>query len=73
MDVASSAADCGHGIGGTQLQRLQRVVRRPGQQLTLHAESANPPQRPYRRAGFTLIENRGVYDSLGRKTPAADT
>lgn len=65
MDIALFAAECGHGIGSTLVRALQCEVQRRGQQLTLHVEPNNPAQRLYRRLGFALIENRGVYDFLG--------
>ena len=33
--------------------------------LTLHVEPENRAQNIYRRLGFRLIEQRGIYDFLG--------
>jgi ribosomal protein S18 acetylase RimI-like enzyme len=32
--------------------------------VTLHVEPLNPAQRLYRRLGFRLLEDRGVYHFL---------
>lgn len=71
MDIALLAAECGNGIGTALVAALQREAARREQRVTLHVEPGNPAQRLYRRLGFTLIENRGVYDFLGWPAPAA--
>jgi ribosomal protein S18 acetylase RimI-like enzyme len=71
MDIALLASECGRGIGTALVVALQQETRRRGQRLTLHVEPNNPAQRLYRRLGFALIENRGIYDFLGWPAPTA--
>lgn len=71
MDIALLATECGRGIGTALIIALQQEAERRRQRLTLHVEPNNPAQRLYRRLGFGLIENRGVYDFLGWPAPAA--
>ncbi len=65
MDIALFDAERGRGIGSALLAEVLDEARRTSRRLTLHVEPDNPAQRLYRRLGFTLIENRGVYDFLG--------
>lgn len=71
MDIALLAAECGSGIGTALVVALQQEAARRGQRVTLHVEPNNPAQRLYRRLGFALIENRGIYDFLGWSEPVA--
>lgn len=70
MDIALLATECGRGIGAALIGALQQEAERHQHRLTLHVEPTNPAQRLYRRLGFGLIENRGVYDFLGWPAPA---
>ena len=65
MDIALIPAERGRGIGSALLHELMDEARTASCQLTLHVEPDNPAQRLYQRLGFTLIEQRGVYDFLG--------
>jgi GNAT superfamily N-acetyltransferase len=65
MDIALFDPERGKGLGTALLQELLDEARRTERRLTLHVEPDNPAQRLYRRLGFELIENRGVYDFLG--------
>lgn len=65
MDIALVDSWRARGIGSALLAELMEEARETGSELTLHVEPENPAQRLYRRLGFRLIENRGVYDFLG--------
>ena len=65
MEITVQAAERNRGIGTCMIRALQDEAARRAVPLTLHVEPANPAQRMYRRLGFRLIENRGVYDFLG--------
>lgn len=71
MDIALLATECGRGVGSALIVALQQEAARQQHRLTLHVEPNNPAQRLYRRLGFGLIENRGVYDFLGWPAPVA--
>ena len=71
MDIALVPQWRGHGIGTALIGELQQEALAAGSSVTLHVEPDNPAQRLYRRAGFHLIEQRGVYDFLGWDPPAA--
>ena len=64
MDIALLPPWCGRGIGTRLLHALTGLARERGHALTLHVEPHNPAQRLYARLGFTLDEQRGVYDFL---------
>ena len=65
MDIALLPEWRGRGIGGALLAELMAEARRSDSSITLHVEPDNPAQRLYRRLGFRLLEQRGVYDFLG--------
>lgn len=65
MDIALVPAWRGRGIGTALLEELMAEARATQSELTLHVEPDNPAQRLYKRLGFRLIEQRGVYDFLG--------
>lgn len=70
MDIALAPAWRNRGIGTRLIEELIDEASRRGHALTLHVEPNNPAQRLYRRFGFRLIEQRGVYDFLGWDPPA---
>ena len=65
MEITLRDGDRNKGIGTALIRELQVEAKRRNLELTLHVEPANPAQQLYRRLGFRLIENRGVYDFLG--------
>src|SRR5690606_21171985 len=67
MDITLLERERGNGIGSLLLTALLEHVatRSHWEEVTLHVEPANPAQRLYRRLGFELREQRGVYDFLG--------
>ena len=67
MDIALIDSERGRGVGTALLAELMDEARATNRELTLHVEPDNPAQRLYRRLGFGLIEQRGVYDFLGWK------
>lgn len=71
MDIAVTASARNAGIGTRIVIALQDECARRGADLTLHVEPTNPAQRLYRRLGFRLIENRGIYDFLGWTPPGS--
>ena len=72
MEIALRERHRNGGIGSALLAALQGEAERRNIPLTLHVEPGNPAQRMYRRMGFRLIENRGVYDFLGWSASAGD-
>ncbi len=64
MDIALLPAYRGQGIGTRLLDALLAHAQARGAPVTLHVEPLNPAQRPYRRLGFRLLEDRGVYHFL---------
>ena len=69
MDIAVTGSERHAGIGTRIVLTLQDECIRRGADLTLHVEPTNPAQRLYRRLGFRLIENRGIYDFMGWTPP----
>jgi len=67
MDIALMPEWRNRGIGSALIRELMAEARERGCTITLHVEPDNPAQKLYQRFGFTLIENRGVYDFLGWK------
>ncbi|HMM66069.1 MAG TPA: GNAT family N-acetyltransferase [Dokdonella sp.] len=71
MEIALLRELRGRGIGSLLIRGVQQEAARRGVEVTLHVEPHNPAQRMYRRLGFELVENRGVYDFL-KWSPAAE-
>ena len=71
MDIALLEARRNAGIGTRLMRTLLGVADAEGRSVTLHVEPDNPAQHLYRRLGFNLIEQRGVYDFLGRPVQVA--
>lgn len=72
MDVALLPAFRNRGVGTAILDRLLAFADARGTPVTLHVEPFNPALRMYERAGFTLVETRGIYQFMQR-TPGAGT
>ncbi|MGH8582878.1 MAG: GNAT family N-acetyltransferase [Gammaproteobacteria bacterium] len=64
MDIALLPAECGRGLGTRLLKALLGHAQSQQASVTLHVEPLNPAQRLYRRLGFRLNEDRGVYHFL---------
>jgi ribosomal protein S18 acetylase RimI-like enzyme len=69
MDIALFPPYRAQGIGRCLIETLQSEGAARAMDVTLHVEPTNPAQRLYQRLGFTLIEQRGVYDFLGWSPP----
>lgn len=70
MDIALVPRARGCGIGTALMRELIDESCASGARITLHVEPDNRAKRLYARLGFSLIENRGVYDFMARD-PAA--
>ncbi|MGE4070420.1 MAG: GNAT family N-acetyltransferase [Lysobacterales bacterium] len=70
MDIALVSERQQQGLGSALLAELIEEADLAGSTITLHVEADNPANRLYRRLGFEHIEDRGVYQFLGRKPRA---
>jgi ribosomal protein S18 acetylase RimI-like enzyme len=61
VDIALLPECRGAGIGGGLIRDVQAEAGRTGKRLTIHVERTNPALRLYRRLGFRLIEDKGIY------------
>ena len=61
MDIALIPEQRGHGIGSKILRAILDEGRRLNLPVRIHVECFNPALRLYRRLGFQLIEDKGVY------------
>lgn len=62
------------GIGSRLLADILTQGQSSGRKVTIHVERFNPALRLYKRLGFQLIEDKGVYLFLGwNPTPCADS
>jgi ribosomal protein S18 acetylase RimI-like enzyme len=73
MDIALLPEQRGQGIGTQLLNALLAHAQAQGAPVTLHVEPLNPAQRLYRRLGFRLLEDRGVYHFLGWRPDQLNT
>lgn len=64
MDIAFLPDWRGGGRGTAIIEKLQELAICRGLAITLHVEPFNPASRLYRRAGFRVIETRGVYQFM---------
>lgn len=65
VDIALLPEHRNAGIGTALLQDLLREGAEAGMPVTIHVERFNPALRLYRRLGFSLIEDKGVYLLMG--------
>lgn len=66
MDIALVPELRNQGVGSALLAELIEESERTGSSITLHVEADNPATRLYQRLGFVHLEDRGVYQYLGR-------
>jgi ribosomal protein S18 acetylase RimI-like enzyme len=59
----------GRGIGGTLVSELQEEARAAGAAVSLYVESENPARRLYRRMGFRVVGEDGVYLRMEWRAP----
>ncbi|WP_245578851.1 GNAT family N-acetyltransferase [Cucumibacter marinus] len=73
IDIALIPAARGHGFGGAILADLIEEAEAVGKPVSIHVEKTNPAMSLYRRLGFAVVEDKGVYDLLRRPVGAANT
>ena len=69
IDIALLPQFRGSGVGTRLLQGVFAEAEQGGASVSIHVERLNPALRWYRRLGFQLVEDKGVY-LLMRWTPA---
>jgi len=70
VDIALLPEYRGQGLGTTLVRDLLDEATRDGKVVTLHVERFNPAVAWYRRLGFELVDDGGVY--LFMRWSAAD-
>ena len=71
VDIALLPQYRNAGVGTTLLQELQVEAVQAGKPLRIHVEQFNPALGLYRRLGFRVIEDRGVYFLMEWTPPLA--
>jgi ribosomal protein S18 acetylase RimI-like enzyme len=71
IDIALLPEHCGKGLGATLIRDLQDEAAAAGKPVTLQVAKANPAMRLYRRLGFGVEADQGVYDLMRWHGPAA--
>ncbi|MHB9360528.1 MULTISPECIES: GNAT family N-acetyltransferase [unclassified Mesorhizobium] len=66
IDIAFLPAHRGKGSGGALLADLIDEAAAAGKSVSIHVEKNNPARRLYKRLGFTVAEDKGVYDLMIR-------
>ena len=61
VDIALLPENRRGGVGGRLLQRVLDEAAETGKAVRIHVESNNPALTLYRRLGFRLIDDLGVY------------
>lgn len=61
IDIALVPQWRNRGVGAAIMQDLCDEAGRAGKPVTIHVEAFNPALSLYRRLGFTLVEDKGVY------------
>lgn len=69
VDISLVPRHRGRGLGTALLRGLLDEGQERGLPVTIHVEYNNPAMRLYRRLGFLLLEDRGIYH-LMKWTPA---
>jgi RimJ/RimL family protein N-acetyltransferase len=64
VDIALVPDWRGQGLGTAMLRDLCEEAAEAGKPLSIHVECYNPALRLYRRLGFRLVEDKGVYHLL---------
>lgn len=52
------------GIGRFMLEQVMNKAKERGVPVTIHVEKNNPAMSLYKRLGFELVEDQGVYDLM---------
>ncbi len=71
IDIALLPEHRGKGFGEALLRDLLDEATACCKAVTIHVEKFNPAMRLYRRLGFTTEEDKGVYDLMRWRAPAA--
>jgi ribosomal protein S18 acetylase RimI-like enzyme len=61
VDVALLPAYRGRGIGSRLIRELLEEGSRSRRKVSIHVEAFNPALRLYRRLGFDVVDDKGVY------------
>lgn len=61
IDIALLPEYRGQGIGTMLLKGLLEEARRANKPVRIHVDQSNPALRFYRRLGFSVIADRGIY------------
>jgi ribosomal protein S18 acetylase RimI-like enzyme len=69
IDIAFLPEHRGRGAGEALLRDLMDEAAAAAKDVSIHVEKHNPAMRLYRRLGFVIEEDKGVYD-LMRWSPA---
>ena len=69
IDIAFLPEHRGKGFGEALLRDLLDEAGACGKAVTIHVEKFNPAMRLYRRLGFSIEEDKGVYDLMRWTAP----
>jgi ribosomal protein S18 acetylase RimI-like enzyme len=64
IDIAFLPEHRGKGYGEALLRDLMDEAAAAGKDLSIHVEKFNPAMRLYKRLGFEVEEDKGVYDLM---------
>jgi ribosomal protein S18 acetylase RimI-like enzyme len=69
IDIAFLPEHRGKGAGEALLRDLMDEAAACGKDVSIHVEKYNPAMRLYRRLGFAVEEDKGVYDLMRWSPP----
>lgn len=64
VDISLLPEARGEGIGEAILKDIGEDVAARGKKVSIHVEKQNPAKRLYERTGFSVVEDKGVYDLM---------
>lgn len=64
IDIALLPNHRGKGFGAAILQHVMEIAAEDSLPVTIHVEKSNPAMSLYKKLGFKLIEDQGVYDLM---------
>jgi ribosomal protein S18 acetylase RimI-like enzyme len=64
VDIALLPEHRGQGLGDALMRDLLDEAAAAGKAVTIHVEKNNPATELYRRLGFVIAEDKGVYDLM---------
>jgi ribosomal protein S18 acetylase RimI-like enzyme len=64
IDITMLPEYRGRGLGEKLLHDLMDEAKAAGKAVSIHVEKYNPAMRLYRRLGFEIEEDKGVYDLM---------